>query len=323
MESISRHSYPTPLDAIVLAGTDDNPRRLIHGENKCFLEIGGQVLVRRVVNALLEARSVGQIFVVGPKDRLEAVLEGMPASVNIVQQAGKMLSNAWAAIHALEASHRERHGSDDPNQPLLFLSSDLPLITAQAVEDFVDRCASEDYRQELKYAMLTGVAEESSLNNYYPGQSGEGIVRPYVHMSDCRVRLANIYVGRPRTLRNQEFLQTGFEHRKAEKWKNVLYLAWTFLSQDGGLKATWITMKLQATLLARRGPGWLYRRLRKRNTRQRIEKICGQVLGGDVRMVITPYGGLSLDVDSEEDYRLLSQNYEAWSQIEAAEDSPV
>ena len=41
-------AYAVPLDAIVLAGTDDNPRRMIQGQNKAFLEIGGETLVRRI-----------------------------------------------------------------------------------------------------------------------------------------------------------------------------------------------------------------------------------------------------------------------------------
>ena len=42
-------AYPEPLDAIVLAGTDSNPRRMIQGQNKAFLEIGGRLgpLLRR------------------------------------------------------------------------------------------------------------------------------------------------------------------------------------------------------------------------------------------------------------------------------------
>ena len=62
----TRGRYAEPLDAIVLAGMDRNPRRLIDGQNKAFLEIAGQALVRRVVDALLQAETVGQVFVVGP-----------------------------------------------------------------------------------------------------------------------------------------------------------------------------------------------------------------------------------------------------------------
>ena len=308
-------TYPEPLDAIVLAGTDDNPRRMIQGQNKAFLEIGGSNLVRRVVDALLATESVGQIFVVGPAERLNAALGNLPQQVTVVQQAGKMIANAWEAIHASEARYRELNGADDPQRPLLFLSSDLPLISADAVDDFVRRCALEERKTGTMYSMLAGLAEEASLKQYYPDESGVGIARPYVHLSNYQVRLANIYVGRPRTLSNQQFLQTGFEHRKAEKWKNVLALTWRFLSQNGGMIAAWTTLRLQATMLASKGQGALYRSLRKRNPPGRIEKVCGTVLGGTVRMVITPYGGLSLDADNEDDFRILSERFDDWLEI--------
>jgi len=309
--------YPqyAPLDAIVLAGTDTNPRRLIRGRNKAFLEIGGQALVQRVVKALLEATTIGQVFVVGPTERLRQVLSDLPERVTLVEQAGQMLGNAWQAIYASEARYRERHGRDDPQRPLLFISSDLPLISAAAIDDFVARCALEDQRQELKYSMLAGVAEEASLSLYHPDGVRAGIERPFVHLADVRVRLANIYVGRPRTLTHQEFLQTGFDHRKAEKWKNVLALSWHFLGQSGGWRAAWITLRLQATLMAARGKGRLYERLRRHNRTERIEEACSTVLGGPVRMVITPYGGLSLDADNEEDFSILSQRFSDWLTI--------
>lgn len=312
-ETNTPYSDYAPLDAIVLAGTDANPRRLIQGENKAFLRIGGQALVQRVVNALLEATTIGQIFVVGPSERLRQVLSEPPEQVTIVEQAGQMLRNAWEAIYASEDRCRALHGRDDPLRPMLFISSDLPLISAAAIDDFVTRCAVEDHRQEEKFSMLAGVAEESSLMAYYPNDNGPGIERPYVHLADCRVRLANIYVGRPRTLGHQEFLQTGFDHRKAEKWKNVLALSWHFLGQSGGWQAAWITMRLQATLMASKGKSGLYHKLRRGNLTSRIERACGTVLGGLVRMVITPYGGLSLDADNEDDFRVLSQRFDEWS----------
>jgi len=317
MKGASSHkpAYPAPLDAIVLAGTDSNPKRMIKGQNKAFLEVGGQVLVRRVVEALQEASSIGNIFVVGPVDRLHKTLAGLPDGVVIVEQAGQMLSNAWAAINASEARHREVGGSDDPLRPLLFISSDLPLISSAAVDDFVSRCACEDGRSDIKYSMLAGVAEEASLKLFYPEDRRDGIRRPYVNFTDCRVRLANIYVGRPRTLTNQQFLETGFAHRKAEKLKNVIGLVWEFLGQHGGWQAAWFTLKLQLTLVASKKGGRLFRRLRKHNRRERAEKSCGDVLGGTVRIVISPYGCLSLDVDNEEDYLVLGERFEDWSCI--------
>lgn len=315
MEQPPGHSYPEPLDAIVLAGTDSNPKRMIGGQNKAFLEVGGEVLVRGVVSALGSARSIGNIFVVGPANRLHETLGGASDNLHIVEQSGGLLANAWGAIRASEARYVKQFGSDDPSRPILFVSSDLPLISPEAVDDFVGRCAREDSRSETGFSMLCGVAEEASLKKFYGGDGTDGIRRPYVHFSDCRLRLANIYVGRPRTLENQEFLETGFAHRKAEKLKNVMILVWKFLGQHGGWRAAWITLKLQLTLVAYGKRGRIYRWLRSRNQTGDVERSCGDVLGGTVKMVITPFGGLSLDVDNEEDYRVLNQRYDEWCRI--------
>ena len=315
-------AFPAPLDAIVLAGTDSNPRRMIRGQNKAFLELGGQVLVRRVVQALVDAASIGLVIVVGPKDRLQQALEGLSSRVIIVEQVGKMLSNTWAAIHAAESRYFARHGNHDPERPMLFISCDLPLISASAVDDFVSRCAAEDNQSEINYSIYVGVNEESSLQAYYPDENEEGIIRPYVHFSSGLARLANIYVGRPRKLSHQEFLQAGFSYRKAKDWHNVMSLVWTFFRQAGSWKAAWLTLRLQATLMASKRKGRLYRRLRKWNTKERVEEASGVVLGGSVRIIVTPYGGLSLDVDEEEDYRLLSKRFSQWSSIGAVCEEP-
>jgi len=308
-------AYPSPLDAIVLAGTDSNPRRMILGKNKAFLELGGQILVRRVVQALLDAPSIGKVFVVGPAERLREALDGLPADVIIVEQAGKMLANTWAAIHAAEARYFAHHGSHDPERPMLFISSDLPLISAAAVDDYVSRCAREESDSGVDYAILAGVAEESSLKLYYEDADGEGIIRPCVHFSSGLVRLANIYVGRPRKLSHQEFLQTGFSYRKAKDWHNVMSLVWSFFRSAGGWQAAWLTLRLQATLMLAKRKGRLYHRMKRWNTPERVERASGTVLGGTIRIIVTPYGGLSLDVDEEEDYRILSQQFSNWSAI--------
>jgi hypothetical protein len=187
------------------------------------------------------------------------------------------------------------------------------------VDDFAARCAREDAAAGKGLAMLCGVAEEASLRQYYPADGRPGIERPYVNFSDCRVRLANIYVGRPRKLTNQAFLQTGFEHRKAAKLKNVLGLVWDFLSQPAGWQAAWLSLRMQATLTAERAGSRFYPRLRAGNSLQRTEEVCSKVLGGPIRVVISPWGGLSLDADNEDDFRVLTQRFEDWLEMPPVE----
>lgn len=313
-------AYPFPLDAVVLAGTHQNPKRLIAGHNKAFLKVGGKTLIRYVVDALLAAENIDQVFVVGPAKELLGELKGYPARLRIIAQRGKMLTNCWAGIEASEDGHRYDTARPEHERPLLIISCDLPLVTARSVDDFICRCARVDSASKEPYALFAGVVDEPGVRPFHPDGDKPGIKRPFVELEFGRLRLANIYVGRPRNLANQEFLQTGFSYRKAKDWRNVVALAFSFFKSQGGWQAAWMTVRVQLTLMLSRGKGYWYRRLKKGNTRERVEKSVSEVLGGPVKIVITPYGGLSLDVDDEEDFRILDVCYEEWAAITAVVD---
>lgn len=314
-------AYPFPIDAIVLAGTHQNPKRLIAGRNKAFLEVGGKLLISYVVDALLAAERVGQIFVVGPAEELLESLGEYSSRIRVIAQRGKMLTNCWAGIEASEDCHRYDTAMPVHDRPLLVISSDLPLVTGQSIDDYIRRCARLDNASEEPYAILAGVVDEPGVTPFHPKADKPGIERPFVELEFGRLRLANIYVGRPRKLSHQEFLQTGFSHRKAKDWRNVIALTFNFLKSQGGWQAAWLSMRIQLTLMLSKGKGYWYRRLKKGNTRQRVEKSVSEVLGGPVKVVVSPFGGLSLDVDDEEDFRILNESYKDWAAITAKVDT--
>jgi len=311
-------AYPYPLDAVVLAGTHQNPGRLIAGRNKAFLKINGQTLIRYVVDALIEAKEIDQIFVVGPAAELLAEMPNLPADVHIINQRGKMLTNCWAGIEASEDFHRNDPAVPIADRPMLVTSCDIPLVTSVAVDDFVRRCARVDARSDFRNGMLVGVVDEPVLTPFYPVADKPGIKRPYVETAGGRLRLANIYVGRPRKLSGHEFLQTGFSHRKAEDWRNVIKLAFSFFRRPQGWQAAWMTARLQLTLMAAKKKGRFYRYMKRGNTEARVEKLISGVLGGPISIVATPFGGLSLDVDDGEDFRVLNTRFDDWAAITAA-----
>jgi GTP:adenosylcobinamide-phosphate guanylyltransferase len=299
------------MDAIVLAGTHSNPRRLINGRNKAFLEIDGRPLVRHVVDALVDARRVRRIYVVGPTEELTPLLADVDA-VRCVPQQGKFVRNGWAGVHARDAEEPDLDGEARLERPLLLISCDLPLISGGAVDDFIERCAVMDRAANSGYAMFVGVAEDRALRPFYGSGDGVGLERPLVQMNEGLYRLSNIYVARPYKLQHSEFLQTSFNLRKAKDWHNVAKLIFSLFSQHGGWFAAWMTLRLQLAAMLRHGQGRLYRRLRAGNTFEKIDRGVSTVLGGAVRLVDSPYGGLSLDVDDEADYVLLRDHYSEW-----------
>jgi hypothetical protein len=231
-----------------------------------------------------------------------------------------MLSNCWAGIEASEDCHRFSMDMPVAERPLLIISCDLPLVTGPAVDDFIRRCAQADRDSDIAGAMLVGVVDEPGVTPFYPDKDKPGIKRPFVELAGGRLRLANIYVGRPRQLSHQEILQTGFTYRKAKDWRNVVILIYKFFRRPHGWHSAWLTMRVQLTLMLSKRKGRLYRRLKAGNTEARVEKSFSAVLGGPVKIVVTPYGGLSLDVDDPEDYRVLNARYQDWAAITAAVD---
>lgn len=311
-------AYPFPIDAIVLAGTHQNPSRLIDGRNKAFLDVKGQILVRYVIDALLQATQIERIFVVGPAQELLQAMPDLPSRVQLIDQRGKMLSNCWAGIEASEGFHRDDPELPVAERPMLITSCDIPLVSAQGIDDFVIRCAEVDRQSGINNGMLVGVVDEPGVTPFYPEAGKPGVKRPYVELANGRLRLANIYVARPRKLSDHELLQTGFSHRKAKDWRNVLVVAFNFLTRPQGWQAAWMTARLQLTLMLCKNKGRLYRHLKKGNKEKRVEELLSSVLGGELKIVVTPFGGLSLDVDDEEDYRVLASRFDDWVKVTAA-----
>lgn len=314
---IAVSAYSHPIDAIILAGTHQNPTRLIDGRNKAFLDVNGQILVRYVIDALLQAGQIDRIFVVGPAQELAQAMPQLPSLVHIIDQRGKMLSNCWAGIEASESFHDKDPQLPVAERPMLITSCDIPLVTAAGIDDFIARCAEVDRLSGINNGMLVGVVDEPGVTPFYPEPGKPGVKRPYVEMAGGRLRLANIYVARPRKLSDHEILQTGFSHRKAKDWRNVLVVAFNFLTRPQGWQAAWMTARLQLTLMLSKNKGRLYRHLKKGNTEKRVEELLSKVLGGELKIVVTPFGGLSLDVDDEEDYRILASRFDDWAAITA------
>ncbi len=114
------------IDAVVLAGGPQDGVALLQpgAPNKAFVEIGDVTLVGRVLAALRGSASVGRIVVVAPPSvkahrDLAIADELRPDGVRIIES----LRNGLAGFHE--------------DADVLIVASDLPVLTAPAVEDFI------------------------------------------------------------------------------------------------------------------------------------------------------------------------------------------
>ena len=87
------------FDAVVLAG-DRKASRKVKGKNKSLLVINNRAVICYVVEALAGSRHINDIYVVGPKDRIEAALAAggvaIPSErIIVLEQWDNLIENIW------------------------------------------------------------------------------------------------------------------------------------------------------------------------------------------------------------------------------------
>lgn len=246
-------------NAVLLAGAENGdliPKRLTI-DYEALLEINGKAIVNYVLEALNNAQQVNKIIIVGPKS-VENVLLAKGADL-VIEAEESMIENIELGLQTLDEEF-------NPNQPCLLITSDIPLVTSEAIDSFINDCNRQ----------------EASI--YYPIISKETIQATYPAADNTYVDLQHdTYTGGNLTLVDPEVITESISllERVIENRKHPLKM-----SRMLGLKF--------ATKL-------LFGRL----SLAEIEAKISDLVGTSCSTVITDYPELSLDVDEVHDLELI------------------
>ncbi|MBN2385014.1 nucleotidyltransferase family protein [bacterium] len=322
-------NIPEKIDAVVLAGTHLEKDKLIFGHNKAFLEFHGKPVVQWVIEALGQARRIDRIVVVGPIERVRSVQDKTSVPFIAVEQKGQLISNSWVAFLALcpqaeafptdflEFQAAKEEGTFiypaglDIETPYLFISGDVPLAVPEAIDDFVERC------QQREYDMYYGVTGESDLKPYYPTCVRKGIKRPYVNFREGRVRVANIQIVRPLKFGRLHLIQGGYSVRKLKMWRNLFRMVKLIARLPYGVRGAGFATLLQlSSLMYKYGLQKWVGPVVRRSSMSTFEWYISQYLQSRFTLVVSPYAGLSLDIDESDDYHILLTFFREWLEHE-------
>jgi GTP:adenosylcobinamide-phosphate guanylyltransferase len=128
--------------AIVLAGGGpDAVSAMKRGApNKAFVPVGGVPMVARTIDALRSSSAVTRVIAVAPaamfaSDALAGADETRPDGMRVIESLASGLAGA------------------PPDEPVLIAASDLPLLTAAAIDAFVAEATSRDL--DVAYAIVS------------------------------------------------------------------------------------------------------------------------------------------------------------------------
>ncbi len=242
------------MTAVVLAGgPPDEVSALQPGApNKAFVRVGGQALVERVLRALRAARDVSHIVVVAPlamhaDDALALADDRRPDCRRI----GESLRSGLARI--------------PPDELVLVAASDLPVLTAAAIDDFVGRALR--LGGEIGY----GCVERTVHVAAYPE-----VPHTWAHLRDGTYCGGGLFTLRPRILPALERFIEQLGAARKKPWR---------LASIFGLG-----------VLAKYGIG----RLSIADAEARARTI----LGAPVHAVVSPYAQTAVNVDRASDVAL-------------------
>ncbi len=247
------------VKAIVLAGSSELEKKsaLLQDEaidNKSLLSIHGQPMVHYIVSILEASSMIDEIAVVGPEQKLRKALESFNGK--IVPETGKVIDNVIKGVEVLS-----------PKENVLLVTSDIPLITKTAIEDFLHQCVG-DY--DLFYPVISRRVSEEK----YPT-----VERTYVTLYDGSFTGGNVFYVNP----DKIYPCYQIVDRLIAQRKNPLSLAMNF------------------------GLGFVLRLLLGRLTLNEAEQKISRILKIRAKVLVSSHPELGLDIDKTKDLELTRQ----------------
>jgi hypothetical protein len=244
------------IPALVLAGAPADPdmEAMYAIKYRAELPVAGKAMVRYVIEALNASARVGDVCLVGNNE-----YDGVSKTV---RPAGSIMDNLLAGMKACGG------GS------VLVVTSDIPLVTAEAMDDFVERCGDRD--ADFYYPIVS----RADCERRFPGMR-----RTYVRMAEDTFTGGNIMIIR------SEFLigNAGIIGEALNARKSPMRLASMIGSR----------VLVRALIAQCVWPGAIDLAL--------LEKTASRILKGRLQAVRTPYPEIGADVDRGEHLAAIEQ----------------
>lgn len=204
--------FPEAVEAVLLAG--GKFEHLPPGEDvpkgKGLVPIAGQPMAARTLRALKQSPAISRVIMVSSVEK-EELTDPCWDAVDLVVPAGERLIDSFKV--GLEAVH-------DPSEPAMVVAGDLPLLTAESVTDFVERCRARD-EVEVWYGCLRQKNSEAAF---------PGIHHTYARLAEGVFCGAGLFMSRPQALESLYQALTSLTYARKAPLKLAGLLGWEIIA---------------------------------------------------------------------------------------------
>lgn len=241
------------MNAVILAGSEGYDAFAESGgvKNKSFILINQKPMIKYIIEVLDKVEMIKEIVVVGPDEELEKI-RGL--KFKIVSEKGDIIDNLLEGLRYLPC-----------DCPVVILTSDIPMITREALEDFVEK--SRSMEADFCYSIIP----KEKCENKYPG-----VNRTYLQLLEGSFTGGNVFTVNPAVVKV-----------RAEKAREFIILK-----------------KKPLRLVLKLGLIFVIKFLLKKLTIKEAEKRVSEMFGIKARAVISEYPEIGTDVDKQSDLEL-------------------
>ena len=247
------------VDAVILAGApNDGQLKEVSPERwEAAIPIQGKPMVNYVIEALQNSSRIAKIVVVAPLE----IQGDLTPGVMVVEAGCSLTENIFRGMDVLQKEN-----------PVLFVTSDIPFVHAEAIDDFLDRC--EELEGEIFYPLVSREANEQ----LYPEA-----VRTYFTLKEGSFTGGNVRLAEPQAVINSRWIMDQVFERRKKPFMIIRMLGLFFI--------------LKFCL--------------KKLTLRELERRASEILGHSGVSIISPYPELGTDVDKPSDLALAEKTIAA------------
>lgn len=232
-----------------------------HTDIRSLARLQGRTVLEQLLAAIKGSGRIGGLLVVADRAALEQLRQQLPPQVQLCEAGGNMPNTCLRAVEALQAE-------DDAQ--LLFLCDDIPLLTGEALKDFLDRCEAQPDAQ----AYYPIISRAHCLKAYPKAK------RTYGRVAEGSFTGGNLFLTTAGAIRKgQRAAQQVFALRKSP-FRLGCWLGWTFI------------LRLLLGILSL----------------EQAQKRASELFGFSCRAIITPYAAIGMDMDKPEDWLLMEEH---------------
>jgi len=253
------------MDAVVTAGGIPQPDEPLYvyskGGSKALIDIAGRPMIQWVLDALSKAKTIDRVVVIGLSAKSDLTCK---KPLIYMSNQGKMLDNLKAGTaKVMELNPKAKY--------VLFVSSDIPSITAEMVDWMVNTTS------ETKDDIYYNVVRREDMEARFPGSK-----RTYTPLKDMEVCGGDMNVAR-----------TAIVNQNSEFWNKLIE-----------------ARKNPAAQAALIGPDIIFKFIFRQLTIDDVIKRVADKLNLKGRAIVCPFPEVGMDVDKPHQLELMRADLE-------------